>query len=136
MFHGPLYFGTSQEVFDVVYDTGSDWVVVDGYSCKNCQGNVYNTLTSTQAKEMGNPVSMRAYGSALLYGTEYSDKVCVTKDKGCVENFEYFLITVNQTGLNEPLDGILGMARNTQPLLAGVNQYMEIGPIFSDYLAK
>jgi len=36
MFHGPLFFGTSQVEFDVIYDTGSDWVVVEGKNCTNC----------------------------------------------------------------------------------------------------
>lgn len=77
MFHGPLFMGTSQQEFDVVYDTGSDWLVVDGETCKNCPGNKYDPKTSTDAKNLGNGVSVRAYGSAVLYGTEWSDKVCL-----------------------------------------------------------
>ena len=136
MFHGPVYMGTSQEYFDVVYDTGSDWLVVDGKTCRNCQGNVYDTATSTRSKNLGNPVSVRAYGSAILYGTEYSDLVCLNEFQGCVNNFEYFLITANQTGLREPFDGIVGLSRNIQPILAPEGTEMEIGPILPDFLAK
>ena len=77
MFHGPLYFGTGQVYFDVIYDTGSDWIVVDGQSCSNCEGNVYDPSTSEASKNLGKPVSMRAYGTALLFGTEFSDKICI-----------------------------------------------------------
>lgn len=112
LFHGKLFMGTSAEEFDVIYDTGSDWVVVEGSQCRNCQGNTYNPLSSSSSKNLGKGVSVRAYGSAVLYGTEYTDKVCVNKFSGCVNNFEYFLITTNQTGLAEPFDGLVGLSRN------------------------
>lgn len=47
MFHGPLHFGTSSKGFDVIYDTGSDWVVVEGKNCTNCQGDVYEPETAS-----------------------------------------------------------------------------------------
>ena len=53
---------------------------------------------------------MRNYGSATLYGKEYTDLVCVLFS-ACVNDFEYFLVE-QQTGLFEPIDGILGMARD------------------------
>jgi hypothetical protein len=90
MYHGPLFFGTNQQEFDVVYDTGSDWVVIDGKSCKNCEGNFYDPSQSTTAKNLGNPVSVRAYGSAILYGTEWTDKVCLKTMQACIDDFEYF----------------------------------------------
>jgi hypothetical protein len=79
MFHGKLFIGSSQEEFDVVYDTGSDWVVVEGNQCRNCEGNTYNPLKSTSSKNLGKGTSVRAYGSAVLYGTEYTDKICLSK---------------------------------------------------------
>jgi hypothetical protein len=77
MFHGPLFFGTSQVEFDVIYDTGSDWVVVEGKNCTNCQGNTYDPSSSSQSKQVGKKLSTRTYGSAVLYGTEFTDKVCI-----------------------------------------------------------
>ena len=45
-----------------------------------------------------------------MEGHEWTDRVCVTLD-ACIDNFEFFLIE-NQTGLQEPVDGVLGLARN------------------------
>jgi hypothetical protein len=135
MFVGPLYMGTSTEAFDVVYDTGSDWVVLKGWSCTNCNSTSYNPYTSTQSRLRNDTVSVRSYGSATLYGTEWSDLVCVKEDGGCVTNFDYFLVTANETGLNDPMDGIMGLCRHQQPLLAPNSSVSEVGPIFSDYLA-
>jgi len=74
---------------DVVFDTGSDWLVVEGFGCSNCQGNTFNGDLSGTPK--GNPVSERNYGSASLTGTEYTDKVCLYFSQ-CIPDFEYFLI--------------------------------------------
>ena len=49
MWTGPMYMG-GNTLMDVVYDTGSDWLVVEGSTCSNCEGNTYNTNDST-----GNP---------------------------------------------------------------------------------
>ena len=57
---------------DVVFDTGSDWLVIEGYDCSNCEGNVFlGTLTGTPVN--GGTQSTRSYGSASLRGTEYLD---------------------------------------------------------------
>ena len=90
MFHGPLHFGSSQIGFDVVYDSGSDWVVIEGSGCSNCQGDTYNSALSINSKKVGTTVSSRQYGTAILYGTEYVDKVCINNNNGCVDNFLYF----------------------------------------------
>lgn len=79
MFHGPLFFGSGQEEFDVIYDTGSDWVTIEGKNCTNCKGNTYDSTKSSESKQVGKSVSARQYGSALLLGTEFTDKVCVNK---------------------------------------------------------
>jgi hypothetical protein len=83
--------GTSSVKFDVIYDTGSDWVVVEGKNCTNCQGDTYDPVASSiQSKQVGTTISSRQYGNALLYGTEFLDRVCINKLQGCVENFQYF----------------------------------------------
>lgn len=71
----------------------------------------------------------------MLLGTEFTDKVCVNSFQACVDNFQYFQITVNQTGLSEPFDGILGMARNKPFLLGGNTTTSAVGPLFVDALA-
>ena len=50
---------------DVVYDTGSDWLVVEGEACLNCEGNTYNPRQSEgDARKISTRSSTRKYGSA------------------------------------------------------------------------
>jgi hypothetical protein len=87
MFHGPLFFGSQQVEFDVIYDTGSDWVTIEGKNCTNCKGDTYDSTQSSESKQVGKSVSARQYGSALLLGTEFTDKVCLNKFTSCVDDF-------------------------------------------------
>lgn len=47
-YYGPVNIGTSETAsatLNVVYDTGSDWLVVEGKTCAMrsiCKGNVYD----------------------------------------------------------------------------------------------
>jgi len=49
-----------------------------------------------------------------VQGYEYTDTVCVQLSQ-CVTDFKYFAVS-NQKGLREPIDGWLGLARNTASL--------------------
>ena len=69
------------------------------------------------------------YGSALLQGHVYTDKVCLFENSACVENFEFFLVT-QQQGLSEPIDGIIGLARNID---IQTEEYT-VGPLFYEYM--
>ena len=48
MYTGELYMGRLFKM-DVVYDTGSDWLVVEGKSCDTCDGNTYDIQPSMAA---------------------------------------------------------------------------------------
>jgi hypothetical protein len=87
--------GTSSTNMDVVYDTGSDWLAVEGSECKNCAGNTFDGSNGTKT---GLSISERNYGSASLTGYTYKDKVCVMPS-ACIDEFEYFLIAT-QKGVN------------------------------------
>jgi len=90
---------------NVVYDTGSDWLVVFGSNCTNCNGTTFDHMGGVPTTS---GVSERHYGSASLTGREYRDEVCVDF-RTCVREFEYFSI-LTQKGLNPPIEGILGMS--------------------------
>lgn len=79
---------------DVVYDTGSDWLTVEGADCSQCEGNTYDigpSVDSGIAKPVKAEQSIRSYGSAELKGREFTDTVCILFS-ACVENFEFFYI--------------------------------------------
>lgn len=125
---GPLSLGQAGTVLDVVYDTGSDWLAVEGSDCTSCEGDTFDGTASGVRLEPTQ--SERLYGSVGLTGYVYSDRVCID-NTACVNDFEYFLISsqvgINgYTGLMEPVDGILGMSRDIVP-----PEYdYEIGPLF------
>lgn len=98
---------------DMIFDTGSDWLVVEGATCTNCDGNTYDirpNMDTGVAKDVSKQISTRSYGSLELQGREYTDTVCILFS-ACLNNFKFFLIEY-QEGMYEPIDGILGMARN------------------------
>ena len=123
---------------DVILDTASDWLIVEGSACKNCEGNVYDigpSLDDGSAVLVSKPgkILERSYGNVSFLGKEYTDTVCILFS-ACVKNFEFFLIE-NQEGLNEPIDGILGLARDNPAYLAP-NEGNQTGPLFIDHLWK
>lgn len=131
MWTGPIYMG-GNTLMDVVFDTGSDWLVVEGSDCSNCEGNKYNIADSTgNPQQVNASQSQRNYGSASLTGYEYKDTVCV-KLGTCLSNFEFFLID-SQTGISEPIDGILGLSRNA-PFYIAQNNENTSGPLLTEHL--
>ena len=57
-YHGPVSFGiktdtVEPQVLSVVYDTGSDWLAVEGSRCSDCQGKTYDHMTSMSAQGKG-----------------------------------------------------------------------------------
>ena len=110
MWTGSVFMGSQRDPMDVIFDTGSDWLTIEGYACASCEGNTYDIRESTEAEQLADVTSDRAYGAAIMTGREFADTVCLTND-ACLNDFEFFLIEY-QAGLQEPVDGILGLARN------------------------
>ena len=130
MWTGPVYMGRFSPM-DVVFDTGSDWLVIEDDKCTTCEGNTYNAESSGVATGTG--ISERSYGSAYLTGTEFKDVVCLLLSS-CVTNFEYFAI-YTQTGIREPIDGILGMARGGNYFYLG-DLTRQSGPLYIDAMIQ
>ena len=132
MWTGPLYMGGTK-MLDFVYDTGSDWLVVEGSNCSNCEGDTYNVADSEGSPSQVNASqTTREYGSASLTGYEYNDKVCVALGS-CLNSFEFFLID-SQVGIAEPIDGILGLSRNNAFHVAPEGGNTS-GPLLVEHLA-
>ena len=119
--------GSAQQVLDVIYDNASDWLVLEGAACTNCDGKTYDIEGSTAARQVGIDFSQRAYGQTTMSGTEWVDQVCVTVN-ACINEFEFFLI-YQQEGLKDPVDGVLGLARN-KPFFLNREQGTNRGPSY------
>lgn len=86
---------------DVVYDTGSDWLTIEGAECRVCGGNLFDHHKSDSFRFLETTQSTKLeYGSAMLKGLRASDRVCLpasndlngTEEGVCLPNFEFFLI--------------------------------------------
>ena len=105
---------------DVVPDTGSDWMLVEGTDCKSCAGDKFNAEISGE-REKVTKKSERKYGSVIFWGSEYRDKVCLVQNEEACENmFRFFLIEKSKArhhykGIREPIDGIMGLSRPELP---------------------
>ena len=78
----PLYIGQHKQSMELVYDTGSDWLTIEGDTCADCGGNRYqhadsNTFAYVEDDE---GVFDLEYGSALLTGQKATDRVCMKGD--------------------------------------------------------
>jgi len=47
LYQGSIYLGESNMEMKLVYDTGSDWMIIEGRDCENCLGNRYDPNTSS-----------------------------------------------------------------------------------------
>ena len=96
MWTGTIYMGRWQPM-NVVFDTASDWLMVESYNCVNCEGignstgEVYNTTKSIMISDEEEGMSQRYYGEAILKGYEFEDTVCLLLGE-CVSSFKYFAI--------------------------------------------
>lgn len=132
MFVGEVRIGQAETMIDVIFDTGSDWLVVPDSECLNCQGTkVDNTASAEKTSDL---LQDRVYGSANLQGYTYRDKVCLNSaSSSCVNSFEYFAFT-SQTGIEAPVEGMIGLSQNKQMLMSTME--MEVGPLFVNELYK
>jgi len=80
----------------VVYDTGSDWLTIEGSNCTSCQGDKFDAAVSG-ARTSDTAVS-RLYGSVQLIGHTWKDRVCLA-ETNCITDFEFYLID-SQVGIN------------------------------------
>lgn len=144
----PLFIGSgdeagSQQAMQVVYDTGSDWLTIEGTDCKVCQGKMFDYHKSESFKFLERVQHTDlAYGSAELKGLRATDKVCLPKSKDlegleagvCLPSFEFFLVS-SQQGLAGRIDGVLGLSRNALPKNLK-DDWRGTGPLYIHHLAK
>lgn len=117
----------------MVFDTGSDWLVIPDKNCSNCDGRRHDNLISGIAVD-NKTITERNYGSASLQGYTWKDKVCLGSSVAtCALNMTYFSF-IQQRGINDPLEGILGLSQNKQMMLS--SEEMIVGPIFPNELFK
>ena len=61
---GPLYMGDNMQKVMVVWDSGSEWLVVDSNKCSTCKTIGYDTTTSPSFSKIVGSEGDQLYGSA------------------------------------------------------------------------
>lgn len=70
-----MYMGSANQKMNVIWDTGSDWLVVDTDFCVDCLAPTYTTAASSTFVKQNTYVIQQSYGSANLYGYRSTDTV-------------------------------------------------------------
>ena len=102
-----MYIGDNREQISMVWDTGSEWSVIQGYTCDTCN------LTYDYSSNLGHSFSVvdateteMNYGSAQTKGFKARDTLCLRKDAStCVKSEDIFVVT-EQVGLQKTYHGI------------------------------
>lgn len=96
------------------FTTDTDWTMITGANCTECDTQAYNSSTSTTHKN-GTYWKPEHIQSDMKYaGATIKDTMCVSgNDKTCIQDFEFFVITNQTEGTRSSLqstDGVVGLA--------------------------
>jgi len=135
LYTGSIYIGESDSEMKVIYDTGSDWLLIEGRGCENCKGSKYDPNTSSYYTEVDIRTQSKTYGSFMhVEGKEVQDQVCLKSFSLCMDPLDFFLIT-DQFGIPPETDGIMGLAQGRTPRGFNIPSDFEVGPLFLDTLS-
>ncbi len=77
----------------VVFDTSSDWLLLEGVECESCRGNRYVSDESYTFIPSNQQIT-RNYGTIYEFkGTKVADKVCLLKESVCLNPFTWMQVT-------------------------------------------
>jgi hypothetical protein len=112
---GSVFFGSEPEELTLVFDTGSDMMVVETDLCPSCIQPVFNTSESSTYTRVGytsmSDLITMDYLSASLVGYNATDTISISSSAGVsVSNMPFMAVAV-QTGFTKDFDGILGLSR-------------------------
>ena len=114
---GSVEIGTRLQRFKVIFDTGSDWLAVQGVDCDTYECTVserYDPDESEVSEDL-NVTGKRIYGDLVMKGSEFSDLVCFGGDK-CVSDFK-FLAADKVKNMPANIEGVLGLGRGPESLV-------------------
>ena len=83
VYTGTLWMGSGayKQDVNVVFDTGSDWLIVETTNCRTCKANRFEIEDSTSFQPYrSGTVTEISYGTLQTKGFEAIDYVCITDD--------------------------------------------------------
>lgn len=108
-----IYIGENKQPFDMIFDTGSNWLWVDSDQCENCPRVPLFHEDQSDSYEMIDDYlgTSLYYGTGEVHGKKSQDQVCITEDY-CSDDFT-FMVVMRQKGLERlACSGIVGMSPN------------------------
>ena len=117
LYQGSVYLGESSKEATVIFDTGSDWLIVNGKGCKSCYGSLYDPSTSDYfvPPDPLKRKTKKRYGTFVtVEGVTVADQVCLSPRNACVDPLQFFFV-LDQVGMPLGTDGIMGLAMGNTP---------------------
>ncbi len=65
LYAGDLYVGENRQPMKVIYDTGSDWLIIEGVDCETCNGNKFDPAQSPYFEKVRERIEDKQYGSFI-----------------------------------------------------------------------
>lgn len=109
--YAQIFIGEQKEAFDVIFDTGSYFLWVDGSTCENCPSKNKKFDVRKSSTFVKNEYSDKSlyYGSGNVHGYTGRDTICLEKDS-CSEGFK-FMVVERQKGLDMiAASGLVGLS--------------------------
>ena len=72
LYSGSIFLGESNMEMKLIYDTGSDLMLVEGRDCEDCLGNRYDPNTSSYFEYTSAKTNFRKYGNIIHVEGKYS----------------------------------------------------------------
>lgn len=126
MLVGNVYVGTpstgAQQAIPVLFDTNFDATVIEGPDCKTCKSATYNPKASTTYSLVSSAIYGYAFDSSIwINGVKVKDRVCLSLNADCANNFIFVAATSESTNLSPNISGVLGLT------LGNINSYQMNG---------
>lgn len=78
----------------VIFDSASEWLLIEGGECQTCLEKKYNNSTSAFFQVSSGEIVERKFGTIIhLSGMKAIDKVCLIANIVCVQPYSFFMIT-------------------------------------------
>ena len=117
LYYGTFYVGSTPDKVNLLLTTLTDWTVIAGYNCTNCQDRAYNFEASTTNKRGKGSVYYYNKTSIEIDGFELSgftskDTICVKRQGGeCLPSPgpEFFTVTSDTQKFLGLFSGVIGL---------------------------
>ena len=83
-----IFIGSNQQPFDMIFDTGSNWLWVMSEECGNCPPNARFDDEGSNSFQRRPGTEFLYYGSGSVNGNVVNDQVCITPEF-CADDFTF-----------------------------------------------